>query len=268
MQIGIIGYGIVGKAIDYTISKYHSTIKYDKYNQNLNNFSELRQCEFIFIAVPTPFDCKNNISDDSAVRESLGLLKEMNYQNIIIIKSTVSPGQCDKYLEEYGLNIVFNPEFLRESTTPNEDFENQNTIVIGCTNDKIYQKTDKLFKSFVREDANYYNVTPREAEMIKCCQNTMLASRVATSNMIFDICRNMNVDYNLIRNIAFIPFDIIGPHMSQVPGPDGNRGFGGKCLPKDSRALNSVSPHPLLNEIIKYNDTLRDDLDKFMHNWK
>ena len=56
--------------------------------------------------------------------------------------------------------------------------------------------------------------------------------------------------------------------MSQVPGPDGNRGFGGKCLPKDSRALNSVAPHPLLNEIIRYNDTLRDDLDKFMHNWK
>ena len=70
MNIGIIGYGIVGKAVDLTISRVHSVFKYDKY-QSLNDFEELKDCEIIFISVPTPFDCDKNKVDDSAIKESL-----------------------------------------------------------------------------------------------------------------------------------------------------------------------------------------------------
>ena len=73
--------------------------------------------------------------------------------------------------------------------------------------------------------------------MIKTAQNTMLASRVAIANMIYDACQNNNINYDKIKKIAFDNFEILGPHMVQVPGPDGSRGFGGKCLPKDIRSF-------------------------------
>ena len=87
-------------------------------------------CDFVFIMVPTPFDCNVNQVDDSAVLESLEKLGKGGYRKIVIIKSTIPPGACLRYSQNFNLNIVFNPEFLRESTTPNEDFENQE---IGCT---------------------------------------------------------------------------------------------------------------------------------------
>ena len=124
-----------------------------------------------------------------------------------------------------------------------------------------------MFEAVLLPNIKYYCTTLREAEMVKSAQNTMLASRVAISNMIYDGCQANGIDYNKIRDIAFTPFEIIGPHMTIVPGPDGHRGFGGKCLPKDIRGFSTVYNSPLLKEIIKYNDTLRDDLSKFLDNY-
>ena len=103
--------------------------------------------------------------------------------------------------------------------------------------------------------------------MVKSSQNTMLASRVAIANVIYDACQKFNIDYKSVRKIAFDNFDILGPHMVQVPGPDGKRGFGGKCLPKDIRAFAQIYNSALLKEIINYNDNLRDDLDLFLDNY-
>ena len=218
--------------------------------------------------VPTPFDCKNDKVDDSAVLESLERLKKMNFSNIVVIKSTLPPGSCLRYKQKFNLKIVFNPEFLRESTTPNEDFENQDTIVIGTESVKAYHLVKEMYEKVAVPHAKYFHTTCREAEMIKTAQNTMLASRVALANMIFDACEKNNINYQKVKKIAFDNFEILGPHMVQVPGPDGERGFGGKCLPKDIRAFSTVYESDLLREIINYNDTLRDDLDKFLMNYK
>ena len=72
----------------------------------------------------------------------------------------------------------------------------------------------------------------------------------------------------MIKDLAFDRFEVLGPHMVQVPGPDGNRGFGGKCLPKDIRAFSTIYNSDLLSSIINYNDELRNDLDKFLVNFK
>ena len=266
MKIGIIGFGVVGKAVNHTISKKYDVVKYDKY-MDLDNFEDLLQCQFVFIVVPTPFDCKKNIVDDSAIVESLQRLQDIDYKNIVIIKSTVAVGFCDRYQEKFNLNIVFNPEFLRESTSPLEDFQNQSIVVIGCNDSEMYQQTKTMFEEILLPNIKYYCTSLKEAEMVKSAQNTMLASRVAISNMIYDGCRKMNIDYDKIREIAFNPFEIIGPHMTLVPGPDGHRGFGGKCLPKDIRGFSTIYNSPLLQEIIDYNDTLRDDLGKVLDNY-
>ena len=266
-KIGIIGYGVVGKAAANTFEKFFSVTKYDKF-QNLDNFDNLGECDFVFIMVPTPFDCEKNRVDISAVKESLVKLDLIDYKGIVLIKSTIPPGSCDSFSKEYNLRIVFNPEFLRESTTPNEDFENQETIVIGTDSKEIFNLVKGMYQEVAVSHAKYYHTTSKEAEMIKTAQNTMLASRVALANMVYDACEKNNVDYQKVKQIAFDKFEILGPHMTEVPGPDGNRGFGGKCLPKDIRAFSTVYNSELLDSIIFYNDSLRDDLDKFLINYK
>ncbi|MBG07489.1 MAG: hypothetical protein CME68_01925 [Halobacteriovoraceae bacterium] len=267
MKIGIIGYGVVGKAADNTFNKFFETIKYDKFH-DLDDFSDLKICNFIFIMVPTPFDCESNEVDLSSVEESLKKLHDMQYKGIVLIKSTVPPGSCDYFSTKFNLKIVFNPEFLRESTTPNEDFENQDTIVIGTDSKETYHLVSEMYQKVTVPHAKFYHTTSKEAEMVKTAQNTMLASRVALANMVYDACEKNGVDYQKVKHIAFESFEILGPHMVQVPGPDGNRGFGGKCLPKDIRAFSTVYESDLLREIIEYNDSLRDDLDKFLMNFK
>jgi len=96
----------------------------------------------------------------------------------------------------------------------------------------------------------------------------MLASRVALANIIFDACEKFHVDYKLLKEIAFDNFEIIGPHMCIVPGPDGKRGFGGKCLPKDIRAFSTIHKSDLIQALIEYNDSLRDDLDTVLYNFE
>ena len=177
---------------------------------------------------------------------------------------------CAKPISQISayFEIVFNPEFLRESTTPNEDFENQDTVVIGTESTKIFDCVKIFFEAVLVSHAKYYHTSKTEAEMIKCSQNTMLASRVALANMIYDACEKNGVDYQKVKEVAFDKFEILGPYMAQVPGPDGNRGFGGKCLPKDIRAFSTIHNSDLLNEIIQYNDSLRDDLDQVLINFE
>ena len=195
-------------------------------------------------------------------------LEKSGFSGIVILKSTLPPGSCDNYTSKFVLKIVFNPEFLRESTTPNEDFANQEIIVIGTQEENLFMDVKLMFQEVLLPQAKYYHTTFKEAEMIKCAQNTMLASRVALANMIFDACSENGISYEKVREIGFTNFDILGPHMTQVPGPDGYRGFGGKCLPKDIRAFSTIFNSDLLENIISYNESLREDLDKFLMNYK
>lgn len=267
MKIGLVGFGVVGKAAYATFSKNFEVIRYDKY-MDLDKFEKLLDCTHVMVVVPTPFDVQKNLVDDSAILETLEKLNKLSYKNSVLIKSTVPPGSCDNYSEKFDLNIVFNPEFLRESTTPNEDFAGQEIVVIGTDIKENYINVKNMYKEVLLETASYYHTSMKEAEMIKCAQNTMLAGRVALANMIYDACDENQVNYDLIKEIAFDNFEILGPYMAQVPGPDGERGFGGKCLPKDIRAFSTIYDSELLSSIINYNDNLRDDLDNFLVNFK
>jgi len=260
-KIGIIGYGVVGKAIDLTLASQFETFKFDKFS-HYDPFEKLLDTSFIFISVPTPYDQSTMKTDDSAVRESLRKLDENEYSGIVIVKSTLALGSSKLYNEEYNLRLVFNPEFLRESLTPDKDFKEQDTVVIGSDSSDHFYQVKKMYEKVLIEEAEYFHTSFDAAEMVKLAQNAMLASRVALANIIFDSCESYNIDYSLLRKIAFDRFDILGPHMVQVPGPDGKRGFGGKCLPKDISAFSKISDSEIIKQIINYNKTLRDDLGK------
>jgi len=261
MKIGIIGYGVVGIAVETTLIDKYEIIKYDKFKKH-DEFSSLSECDFVFITVPTPFTSKKKGFDDSFVIESLQRLEDIGFSNIVIIKSTLIPGSCIKYDGMFKLKIVHNPEFLRESTTPNEDFRNQMFVVIGTSNSEVFNSIKLMYQKVLINECKYYHTSNIEAEMIKSAQNTILASRVALSNVIYDACNKYKIDYDKVRKIAFDDCSLIGPNMVQVPGPDGKRGFGGKCLPKDILAFSRLYKSEIINEIIAYNWSLRDDLDE------
>jgi len=267
MKIGITGCGVVGRAVAGTLAEWYTLVRYDKFARH-DHFDELASCEIVFITVPTPFDSSAEAVDDSAVTESLERLKSLNFQGVALVKSTLPPGSCEGYAEQSNLRIAYNPEFLRESTTPNEDFKNQECIVVGTPDNDVFMTIKQMYERVAVPQARYYHLSFREAEMVKYAQNTMLASRVVLANMIYDACEAQDINYDTVREIAFDSFDILGPHMVQVPGPDGKRGFGGKCLPKDVRGFSTIHDSELLRKIIEYNDSLRDDLNKFLMNFK
>ena len=101
IKIGIIGYGVVGRAAANTFSEKYDLIIYDKYMDS-DDFMELKSTDFVFIMVPTPFDCQKNVVDDSSILESLDGLEKLGYANPIVIKSTLPTGKCMEYSERYS----------------------------------------------------------------------------------------------------------------------------------------------------------------------
>ena len=134
-KIGIIGNGFVGSAIAAGFG-LHSKIKvYDKQsNKSIDTFQEVLNCDFVFVCLPSPMDSNNDGKLDLSIIDSV--FKQISNQNrrsdnIFIIKSTVTPGTTDKYIQQYpNLNIIFNPEFLTERAA-RLDFINSSRIVLG-----------------------------------------------------------------------------------------------------------------------------------------
>ena len=243
-KIAVFGCGFVGGTVaDFLEQGGVEVTRVDpKLYPNTNPTEAIMNTDGIVICVPTPSK-ENGSCDDKHIREVLELC---DYRTKVLLKSTVTPD----LLSSYTPNVVYNPEFLRESTTPNEDFENQDTIVIGTSSINDYEIVKRMYEEVALDSAEYFHTSPSEAEMIKCSQNTMLASRVAIANIIYDACIENDVNYDKVKKIAFDRFEILGPHMTLVPGPDGSRGFGGKCLPKDIRAFSTIHDSKLLNSLI------------------
>ena len=178
---------------------------------------------------------------------------------IIIIKSTAVSGTTDKLAEKYpAFKFVFNPEFLTEKNAL-KDMENTDRVVIGAKEKEVAQKVEDLYKELF-PNAIYIHVDRKTAEMIKYAANVTLASQVAAANEIYQICKATGIDYDAVKN-AILLDKRIGRNIN-VPGPDGDFGFGGKCFPKDLNALIYLAreyqyrPY-LLEEIWRLNERVR-----------
>jgi len=157
---------------------------------------------------------------------------------------------------------VFNPEFLRERHAL-EDMENTNRIIIGANREEDFKKTTKIYRPLF-PNVEYIYVDKKTAEMIKYASNVMLASQIAIANEIYQICEAVGIDYDEVKESILMDERIA--RNIDVPGPDGELGFGGKCFPKDLRALiflareNMYNPY-LLEEIWRSNLGIRRDKD-------
>ncbi|RMD65548.1 UDP-glucose/GDP-mannose dehydrogenase family protein [Candidatus Pacearchaeota archaeon] len=243
MKVGIIGVGVVGGATAEVFKRAHELYLYDKYKEPYNTQDRLdelaKNSEVVFICVPTPMKLSGAI-DYSAVYNSVEQLLESvkkcgrnAEEMIVVIRSTAVSGTTDSLAKKYPFKFAFNPEFLTERNAL-KDMENTDRVVLGVAEEEVKEKLLALYKALFPH-AKYIVVDRKTAEMIKYAANVMLASQIAIANELYQICRASGVDYELVKN-AILLDERIGRNIN-VPGPDGDLGFGGKCFPKDLNAL-------------------------------
>lgn len=264
--------GFVGGTTAKIFSKSHEIFPYDKYKEpycSKKNIEDLvENSEIIFLCVPTPMKPSGEM-DYSAINNSLDFLKEeaklknKNLEDImIVVRSTAVSGTTDRLAEDYPFRFSFNPEFLREKHAL-EDMENTRRVVIGANTLKDYLRVEEVYKPLF-PDAKYFHCSVKEAEMVKYAANVMLTLQIAAANEIYQICDATEIDYNKIKNMILLD-ERIGRNIN-VPGPDGDFGFGGKCFPKDLRALTYLARECgygayFLEEAWRLNERVRKNKD-------
>ena len=266
MKIGIIGQGYVGTAIKVGFEPYYELETYDKYNKSKTT-CDLKQlvwgCEVIFVCVPTPMNSDGSCHTDiveSVVKEIDEWVSRYHkdIKPTVVIKSTVPPGTTDRLNKKYiGVNVIFNPEFLTEMNFL-EDFKNQTRIILGGTRkgtNKLRQIYSKVFPN-----ATIVKTGSKTAEMVKYFINSFLATKVTFANEMKIICDEIGIDYDKV--VEYATYDErLGKSHWAVPGPDGDYGFGGHCLPKDVSAIVSQFSSMLLKTVLKVNNEVRENRD-------
>ena len=262
MKIGIIGQGYVGTALKEGFQDFYQVETYDKYDLGKSTHSKISDIvelsDVIFVCVPTPMrqdgSCYTGIVEE-VIRE----INENANGQIVVIKSTVPPGTTDRINEEYTHStVIFNPEFLTEANFI-QDFKNQSRIILGGDRkgtNKVRQIYSRIFPN-----ATIVKTGAKHAEMVKYFTNCFLATKVSFANEMYNICQQLDLDYDKV--VEYATYDErLGKSHWAVPGPDGDFGYGGHCLPKDLSAIVSeFDTYGLLEAVEQVNDQVREDRD-------
>lgn len=241
--IGIIGYGYVGRSVEYGFVEHdrqrgqepkHRALVYDKYKPRDPLAQVLEESEIIFACLPTPYD-EEKLHIDLTIYDQC--MAEICPQiagrgKIMVIKSTVAPGTTRRYASLYPqVPFAMNPEFLTEANYL-QDFVQTDRIVIGADNDWVSQKIIDLYRSCFPTTI-IMPMSSVAAEIVKYQANIMLATKVALANIFYDLCQAEGVKYDEVKKAVALDKRIGTSHMDVTT----DRGFGGKCFPKDLGAL-------------------------------
>lgn len=265
--IGIIGQGFVGNSVKEGLKSHFKIQTYDliKEKQTVKTLEELfTKSDILFVCLPTPMKLTGEC-DIKIVEKVFDELNEYG-KKIVILKSTVPPGTCNLIVDKYpNLDVVFNPEFLTEANAV-KDFMEQDRIVLGCDSNETFETVEALFR-VVFKSIPILKTDRKTAEMVKYITNCFLATKVSFANNVYDICKKAGIDYN--EMIDIVKYDKrTGSSHWVVPGPDGDRGYGGHCFPKDMKAFvyyaSTLGYYPLvIDSAIKVNDRIRTN-----RNWE
>ncbi len=230
-KIAIMGYGMVGGAMGRYFQQVRGIdpIIYDPYKGH-DSIEELNQANLIFVCVPTPYDEEKGGFDLTYVEDSFS---KINGEKVVVIKSTVWPGTTRAFQEKYPQHkIAFNPEFLTEATA-DHDMQNPDRQIVGYTEKSRSIVGDIMRMLPIAPFQRYLEST--EAEMVKYFGNTLYSTKVIFANQVYDLCQKLGINYENIKEAAAAD-KTIGPSHLEI-FHKGYRGYGGKCLPKDTKAL-------------------------------
>lgn len=244
MNIGVIGYGYVGRATGegFATNPDNKIFWFDKFKESPNTIDEvIEKSEFIFIAVPTPIFEDYSGMDMSIVT---GVVDEVapkiaGTDKILIIKSTSLPGTTRKMAKKYpNVNFVMNPEFLTQENA-NRDFLKPFRTIIGAETKDMGQRIVKLYSTILSSDQPYFIMDTVSAEVAKYMSNLILASKVIFANEFYELSHKVGANYlDVKKGVEADPR--IGTHLG-APGPDGDMGFGGACFPKDTIGILGIA---------------------------
>ena len=246
MKIGILGYGSVGRAVSQ-LSRVFDVKIYDPNvaaYTGVKNLEAVYVADFIFCCVPTAANSDGSL-DTSIVESLVGEFASSSSAGIFVIKSTVTPGTTERLKQRHGIDrIVSCPEFLSERTA-DADFRNPVDVVIGGA---IREATElrKCLDCFYQfgEDSNRYTLcSATAAELVKSARNAFYAAKVSFMNELACVCSELGIEYASFRRQLTMNGEHpwLGGQHTAVPGPDGQYGYGGKCLSKDARDLYELS---------------------------